>query len=183
MRCAIYPLSDLPRSLNRLVYGLRHELLFFFVGCGVVVWVVQDSHQHRQLTPLRGTSCLLNMVGLEEKQVRRATAALLKYVKSSADVGKASLMDDEGEVILAQLSLHKIPGNVTTKPIQIAIPHPMRNRDDCDMCLFVKDNAKGWIKEMMDKEPVEGLTKVRNCTATSNLILHVPCLLILLVVP
>lgn len=75
-------------------------------------------------------------------------------------MGKPSLMGDEGEVVLAQISLQKIPGNVTAKPIPIAIPHPLRKRDDCDMCLIVKDNAKAWIKEMVEEERIEGLTKV-----------------------
>ncbi|CAM9818199.1 unnamed protein product, partial [Hapterophycus canaliculatus] len=96
---------------------------------------------------------------MEEAQVRRAASALLKHIRSST-VGKTSLMEDEGEVVLAQISLHKIPGNVTAKPIPIAIPHPLRRRDDCEMCLIVKDNAKSWIKEMVEEEPVEGLTKV-----------------------
>lgn len=97
---------------------------------------------------------------LDDAQVRRAAEALLKHVKSAGG-GNPSLLEDDGEVILAQISLHKIPYNVTAKPIPIAIPHPLRRRDDCDMCLFVKDNAKAWIKEMVEKEPVEGLTKVR----------------------
>eukprot|EP00903_Cladosiphon_okamuranus_P005344 g5340.t1 len=99
------------------------------------------------------------MVTLDQDLVRRAASALLKYIKSSA-VGKPSLVEGEGEVVLAQIALHKIPGNVSAKPIPIAIPHPLRQREDCDMCLIVKDNAKAWIKDMVEKEPVEGLTKV-----------------------
>lgn len=100
------------------------------------------------------------MVSLDQDQVRRAASALLKHIKSSA-VKKSSLIEEEGEVVLAQISLHKIPENVSVKPIPIAIPHPLRQQEDCDMCLIVKDNAKEWIKKMMDVEPVEGLTKVR----------------------
>ena len=82
-------------------------------------------------------------------------------------MGKSSLIEEEGEVVLAQISLHKIPGNVSAKPIPIAIPHPLRQQEDCDMCLIVKDNAKAWIKEMVENEPVEGLTKVRGtCRGT-----------------
>lgn len=103
---------------------------------------------------------------LDEAQVRRAAAALLKHV-NSAKAGKSNLLEDEGEVVLAQVSLHKIPSNVSAKPIPIAIPHPLRRREDCDMCLFVKDNAKSWIKEMVEKEPVEGLTKVSSDTRTT----------------
>lgn len=99
------------------------------------------------------------MVSLDHDQVRRAAGALLKHVKSSA-VGKSSLIEEDGEVVLAQISLHKIPAKVSVKPIPIAIPHPLRQREDCDMCLIVKDNAKVWIKEMMENERVEGLTKV-----------------------
>ncbi|CAM9346433.1 unnamed protein product [Ectocarpus fasciculatus] len=99
------------------------------------------------------------MVSFDEAQVRRAARALLKHVNSSA-AGKQSLIEDEGEVVLAQISLHKIPGDVKAKPVPIAIPHPLRKREDCDMCLIVKDNAKVWIKEMAEKEPVEGLTKI-----------------------
>lgn len=130
------------------------------------VWMApQGSHIHASSTGLRyRTLALLDhvvMTGLDEAQVRRAVGALLKHIKSSA-AGKPSLLDDEGEVVLAQLSLHKIPGNVKAKPISIAIPHPLRRREDCDMCLFVKDNAKAWVKEMLENEPVEGLTKVRS---------------------
>ena len=98
-------------------------------------------------------------MSLEQDQVRRAACALLKHIESSSS-GKPGLIEDEGEVVLAQISLHKIPGNVSAKPIPIAIPHPLRQREDCDMCLIVKDNAKAWIKEMVETEPVEGLTKV-----------------------
>lgn len=70
------------------------------------------------------------------------------------------MIEEDGEVVLAQISLHKIPGNVSAKPIPIAIPHPLRQREGCDMCLIVKDNAKAWVKEMMENEPLEGLTKV-----------------------
>lgn len=104
---------------------------------------------------------------LNESQVRRAAAALLKHV-NSAKAGKSNLLEDEGEVVLAQVSLHKIPGKVTAKPIPIAIPHPLRRSEDCDMCLFVKDNAKSWIKEMVEAEPVEGLTKVSNGTLVTS---------------
>lgn len=99
------------------------------------------------------------MTNLDEAQVRRAAGALLKHIRSSA-VGKPSLIEDEGEVVLAQISLHKIPDKVTTKPIPIAIPHPLRQREDCDICLIVKDAAKVWVKELQQQEPVEGLTKV-----------------------
>lgn len=102
---------------------------------------------------------LSSIMSLEQDQVRRAACALLKHVKSST-TGKPRLIEDEGEVVLAQISLHKIPSNVSAKPIPIAIPHPLRQREDCDMCLIVKDNAKTWIKEMVEAEPVEGLTKV-----------------------
>ena len=98
-------------------------------------------------------------MALDEAQVRRATSALLKHVKIST-AAKPSLLE-EGEVILAQISLHKIPDKVTAKPHRIEIPHPLRQQDDCDMCLFVKDNAKAWIKEMIEKEPVAGLAKVK----------------------
>lgn len=101
---------------------------------------------------------------LDEAQVRRAAAALLKHVKSNADDGqKLSLLEDEGEVILAQLSLHKIPENVGAKPMRIPIPHPLRKQDDCEMCLFIKDNSKKGLKELLEKEPVRGLAKVRKC--------------------
>lgn len=100
------------------------------------------------------------MGSLEESQVRRAVGALLKHVKLAA-VGNPKLVE-EGQIILAQVSLHKIPGDVKVKPIPIAIPHPLRQRDDCDMCLIVKDDAKAWLKEMVEKEPVEGLTKVQS---------------------
>lgn len=119
-------------------------------------WQKSEIKQLRQ-SPPRST--------MDEAQVRRAASALLKHIKNSS-VGKPSLMGDEGEVVLAQISLHKIPGNVTAKPIPIAIPHPLRQRDDCDMCLIVKDNAKTWIKEMVEEEPVEGLTKVSPFSGT-----------------
>ena len=99
------------------------------------------------------------MGSLDESQLRRAVGALLKHVNLAA-VGNPRLVEEE-QIILAQLSLHKIPGNVKVKPIPIAIPHPLRQQDDCDMCLIVKDNAKARLKEMVEKEPVKGLTKVQ----------------------
>lgn len=99
------------------------------------------------------------MVLLDESQVRRATGALLKHVKNSRN-GNLSLLEEEGDVIIAQIALHKIPDKVSAKPTPITIPHPLRRQDDCDMCLFVKDDAKAWIKEMVEKEPMVGLAKV-----------------------
>lgn len=97
---------------------------------------------------------------LDEEQVRRAAVALLKHVKKS---DQQNLLEDEGEVITAQLALHKMAerGVVKIKPIPIRIPHPLRRREDCDICMFVKDDAKKWIKEMMEVEPIDRLTKVK----------------------
>lgn len=98
---------------------------------------------------------------LDGAHVRLAVAALLKHVKSSGS-GKQSLLENEGEIILAQVSLHKIPGKVSAKPIRIPIPHPLRQREDCDMCLFVKDSAKKALKEKLEKDPVQSLSKVNS---------------------
>lgn len=100
---------------------------------------------------------------LDEALVRRAVVALLRHVKRSEANKHGNLLEDEGDAISVQLALHKIPGDgaVTAKPIPIPIPHPLRHREQCDMCMFVKDDSKGWIKEMMEKEPVDGLKKVR----------------------
>lgn len=99
------------------------------------------------------------MVLLDEYQVRRAASALLKHVQRSRS-GSMNMLEEDGDVIIAQISLHKIPDKVTAKPIPITIPHPLHRQDDCDMCLFVKDDAKAWIKEMVEKEPMVGLAKV-----------------------
>lgn len=110
----------------------------------------------------------MNNGSLDEGLVRRAAEALLKHAKAS-EGGRQKLVDDD-EVILVQVSLHKIPDHIKAKPMSIAIPHTLRPRQDCDMCLFVKDNAKVWVKKMMAEEPVEGLTKVRqdNRAATAS---------------
>lgn len=99
------------------------------------------------------------MVLLDEYQMRRAARALLNHVHRSRS-GSLDLLEEDGDVIIAQISLHKIPDKVTAKPIPITIPHPLRRQDDCDMCLFVKDDAKAWIKEMVEKESMVGLAKV-----------------------
>ncbi|CAM9495077.1 unnamed protein product, partial [Discosporangium mesarthrocarpum] len=102
------------------------------------------------------------MVELDSKidvgLVRRASAALLKHLEASRN-SKPSLFENE-ETIIVQFSLHKIPEKISTKPIHIDIPSPLRKQDGCDMCLFVKDDAKAWVKEQLEETPVAGLTKI-----------------------
>lgn len=100
---------------------------------------------------------------LDEQQVRRAAVALVRYVERSTAENKQGLLEDDGKMITALLTMHKIPdrGVVKAKPMRIPVPHPLRPLEDCEMCMFVKDESKKPIKKMMEEKPIDGLKKVR----------------------
>lgn len=102
--------------------------------------------------------------------LNKAIGALLKH-HSNETSEKNSLLGNE-ESIQVQFTLNRVPEQTSARPIRIEIPHSYHkmktNNDEEDTtaaaassdgaeeveaCLFVKDESKAWVKEMIDKFP------------------------------
>jgi ribosome biogenesis protein UTP30 len=100
--------------------------------------------------------------------LNKAIGALLKH-HSNETSEKNSLLGNE-ESIQVQFTLNRVPEQTSARPIRIEIPHSFHkmkpNNDDnentaatsdgaeeVEACLFVKDESKEWVKEMIDKFP------------------------------
>lgn len=106
--------------------------------------------------------------------LNKAINALLKHhSKETSD--KNSLLGNE-ESVQVQFTLNRVPEQTSARPIRIEIPHSLHklnndiknnnNNDDneekdtvndgaeeAEACLFVKDESKAWVKEMIEKFP------------------------------
>ena len=95
---------------------------------------------------------------METKQLKQAATSLLKYAKAEEEKkNRSQLLVDESFVYMV-IGLTKIPDQNRNKPYRVDIPHPIYDKEDIDLCLFVKD-AKP-IKEKLDKFPVRCVKKV-----------------------
>ena len=104
---------------------------------------------------------------IDSDLLNKAVSALLKH-HSNESSEKNNLLGNE-ESIQVQFTLSRVPEHTSTRPIRIEIPHSLHklnngqdndNNDDNqdgaeegEVCLFVKDESKEWVKEMMDKFP------------------------------
>eukprot|EP00617_Octactis_speculum_P023844 CAMPEP_0185767368 /NCGR_PEP_ID=MMETSP1174-20130828/42524_1 /TAXON_ID=35687 /ORGANISM="Dictyocha speculum, Strain CCMP1381" /LENGTH=343 /DNA_ID=CAMNT_0028451519 /DNA_START=32 /DNA_END=1063 /DNA_ORIENTATION=+ len=89
-----------------------------------------------------------------------AVKALLAFHKKKAE-SERKLPGADDERILIQITLQRIPGNSSPKPIQLSVPHPIHGDSDCQMCLFIKKEDKPLVKSLlMEDNPVEGLAKI-----------------------
>ena len=99
---------------------------------------------------------------LDEAVVNKAVRALLKFHENQR-LRKGGGGEPDAMISL-QLGLRKVPdASGQAKPLRIAIPHPLRGAAPCQMCLFVKEDAKKVIKEALGELPggsLPGLTKI-----------------------
>ena len=105
-------------------------------------------------------------IGVDTQLTERALHALLKHHESSSSETN-NLLGNELD-IQVQFTLARIPGNASSKPIRIDIPHslvklPHNNDDNMDddddnlqevsVCLIVQDNTKPYIQQLITKFP------------------------------
>jgi len=97
---------------------------------------------------------------LKEEQVGKACASLLKYIegREAAKTDKKEALFSEDEYVLLVVGLTKIPPSGRNKPFRIKIPHPVYNREECDVCYFVKDTAA--TKKKLKANPVPCIKEV-----------------------
>ena len=107
--------------------------------------------------------------GVDSILLGKAMVALLKHHEDTVSQSKTkeSLLPNADNVpVQVQLTLSRVPVNPSPKPIRLDIPHPFHkvpssamdeNDDDDDddmeeaeVCLIVKDDAKAWIKELLE---------------------------------
>ncbi|OWZ23215.1 hypothetical protein PHMEG_0001928 [Phytophthora megakarya] len=96
---------------------------------------------------------------LDEAQVRRAVLALQLFAaKKQEERAKTPLVEDV-EFLSCILTRKLVPAKASLKPIPITLPHALYD-ESAEICLFVKDDDKKRIKELLVKSPVQGVTKV-----------------------
>ncbi|CAI5735953.1 unnamed protein product [Peronospora destructor] len=96
---------------------------------------------------------------LDEAQVRRAVLALHTFAaKKNEERTKTPLVEDI-EYLSCILTRKLVPAKTSLKPIPITLPHALYD-ESAEICLFVKDDDKKRIKETLEKDPVQGVTKV-----------------------
>lgn len=92
-----------------------------------------------------------------------AFAALIKHHKGSATTSSSLLGDDLP--VEVQFTLSRVPEKVSPRPYRLQIPHPLhkvlnkgesdQGLDDIEVCFFVKDGSKEWVKDLIEKFPNE----------------------------
>ncbi|CEG42381.1 low quality protein: ribosomal l1 domain-containing protein 1-like [Plasmopara halstedii] len=96
---------------------------------------------------------------LDEAQVRRAVLALQQFAAKRNEKRTKTALVEDSDLISCILTRKVVPAKASLKPIPITLPHAIRD-ESADICLFVKDEDKKRIKEALDKDPVQGVTKV-----------------------
>ena len=105
---------------------------------------------------------IANSPSVDSDLLKKALSAIVKHHNESDS--KSSLLGNDLPVQV-QFTLARIPEKTSSRPIRIEIPHPLHkvlNKDeseegieDVEVCLFVKDESKEWVKELIEKFPNE----------------------------
>ena len=86
--------------------------------------------------------------------MHKATAALISHLRSTPST---SLLSSDASIFVS-LTLKKIPGHASNKPVRLAVPHPMLDGAS-QLCVIVADPAEPF-KDKLAAAPVPGITKV-----------------------
>lgn len=114
-------------------------------------------------------------------KVKEATKALKLYLdKKAAADGENMLFGDESSMVV-QFSLSKIPERERQRPVMIELPHPLFDKTESSVCVFVKDDKedktkknhqvkrKLWKNLVVDGAQKEGLTHVKKVISLEKL--------------
>lgn len=90
---------------------------------------------------------------IDVEQVRAAVSALAKHLEKVANEKSTSaLFDDEAETYSALISLRRTPKEATSaRLVPVAIPHPLLDLENAELCLIVKDHQGEGHKEAKQK--------------------------------
>lgn len=98
-------------------------------------------------------------VVINEEQLKRAVAALIKHTISKNENSNKKKIDDSEDISIV-VSYSKIPENRKNTPIKIFLPHTLFDADNGDeICIFIKDKPEE-LKLILEKSSVEGVSKV-----------------------
>ncbi|KAI9595933.1 ribosomal protein L1/ribosomal biogenesis protein [Syncephalis fuscata] len=102
---------------------------------------------------------------IDDKQVLRASKALLHYVEKKNAENGAQLIEDEVSIWLV-VALKRIPEKGRAKPIRIPVKHTI-TKEDARVCLLTRDPQQKYKdllseKEVNRVEKVIGLSKLRS---------------------
>ena len=96
----------------------------------------------------------------------RAIQALIKHHNENHS-SSTNLLGNDTNIHL-EFGLLRVPGNPSSKPIRLTIPHPLHkvhysdtndndDEDDYletpDVCIIVKDSSKPWVQQMIEQHP------------------------------
>jgi ribosome biogenesis protein UTP30 len=101
--------------------------------------------------------------GLDPVLVAKAVQALLKYHETQAEKSEKKSLLGNDRPFQVQLTLQRVPGKSSPKPIRVMIPHPLfqlaehkdAQMEEPEICLIVKEESKPWVQEMIEKFPKE----------------------------
>ncbi|EIE27107.1 ribosomal protein L1 [Coccomyxa subellipsoidea C-169] len=107
--------------------------------------------------------------GLQEDQIRKAVAALLKHVEKQQ--AKANeLLEEEELLYLVIIALKKTPQEARKdKPLRLPLPHSLYDFDGAEVCLIVKDHKGEGHKAAKQRVKEEKLAKVSKVVGVSKL--------------
>ncbi|BDA43877.1 Ribosomal L1 domain-containing protein 1 [Coccomyxa sp. Obi] len=106
--------------------------------------------------------------GLQEDQIRKAVAALLKHVERQQ--AKANELLEEDELLYLIIALKKTPQDRRKdKPRRIPLPHPLYDFDGAEVCLIVKDHKGEGHKAAKERVREQKLAKVSKVVGVSKL--------------
>eukprot|EP01138_Halocafeteria_seosinensis_P003827 gb/GECG01003913.1/.p1 GENE.gb/GECG01003913.1/~~gb/GECG01003913.1/.p1 ORF type:complete len:227 (+),score=22.18 gb/GECG01003913.1/:1-681(+) len=96
---------------------------------------------------------------LDDTTVKKATAALVKYIQKSGDSSDKKQLFSKTETVTLQFTLQKLP-DPKHKPYLIPLKHTLFNPEDgVELCLFTKDPSEP-VKDKLESKPVPGFTEV-----------------------
>jgi len=94
---------------------------------------------------------------VDSQLLNKAINALIKHHEKQNADDKLNLLGNE-EPVHVQFTLSRIPEQTSARPIRVTIPHSIHklsseDGEQVEVCLFVKDESKEWVKEMVEKFP------------------------------
>jgi ribosome biogenesis protein UTP30 len=137
----------------------------------IIIYILTDLIIHLSINPY--TFSHITMVMVEAKStghptvdselLKSAFAALVNHHKGSTAQSSCLLGDDLP--VELQFTLTRVPEKVSPRPYRLQIPHPLhkvlnkgesdQGLDEIEVCLFVKDGSKEWVKDLIEKFPNE----------------------------
>jgi ribosome biogenesis protein UTP30 len=105
----------------------------------------------------------------EASTIEHSIDALLQFEqKIAAGRNVCDLLVSAGEKVLVQITLKRVPGKSSPKPLRIVVPHPILD-EETDMCLFLKKEDKPKIKEILMEDSATKVPSVKKIITLDKL--------------